>query len=65
MPDFVRERIKEGQRFITDDQGFVTTIFCDISDFDHIIMTYNGEELINFLDNVYNIFDQLCEQHGL
>jgi len=37
MPEFVRERINQGQRFIADDQGEVTIIFCDIHEFDKIV----------------------------
>jgi hypothetical protein len=26
---------------------------------------FTGRELCEWLDNIYNAFDQLCEQHGL
>lgn len=61
MPAFVRERIRQGQRFIADDQGEVSIIFCDIYDFDNIVQMFTGRELIEWLDNIYNAFDQLCE----
>ena len=65
MPDFVRERIRQGQRFIADDQGEVSVIFCDIADFDTIVQMFSGKELCEWLDNIYLSFDQLCEKHGL
>lgn len=65
MPAFVRERIRQGMRFIADDQGEVSIIFIDIADFDTIVQMFTGRELCEWLDNIYNAFDQLCEQHGL
>ena len=65
MPSFVRIRIQEGARFLADEQGSVTMIFCDISDFDTIVKEYQNTEMVGLLDYVYNAFDQLCEQRGL
>jgi len=65
MPAFVRERIRQGQRFIADDQGEVSVLFCDIGDFDNIVQMFSGKELCEWLDNIYLSFDQLCEKHGL
>lgn len=57
MPDFVRERIRQGQRYIADEQGEVTIIFCDISEFDGIVQMFTGKELIQWLDKIYNALD--------
>jgi len=65
MPAFVCERIRQGQRFIADDQAEVSIIFCDIADFDNIVQMFSGKELCEWLDNIYLSFDQLCEKHGL
>jgi len=40
LPAFVRNRVKEGDREIAEDQGIVSIIFCDIVDFDSICMRY-------------------------
>ena len=61
MPDFVRERIRQGDKQIADDEGEVTIIFCDIYDFDMIVDMYTGKELCELLDHIYNALDQLCE----
>ena len=40
LPAFVRNRVKEGDREIAEDQGIVSVIFCDIVDFDSICTRY-------------------------
>ncbi|CDW78012.1 adenylate and guanylate cyclase catalytic domain containing protein [Stylonychia lemnae] len=65
MPAFVRERIRQGQRYIADDQVDVTICFCDISEFDDIVSKLTARELCEWLDHIYNAFDQLCERNGL
>lgn len=61
MPSFVRQRIQEGARFLADEQGSVTIIFCDICDFDTIVKEYQNTEMVGLLDYVFNALDQLCE----
>jgi len=65
LPDFVRERIRSGQRFISEDQGIVTIIFVDMMDFDDIVSMHQPGELIDFLDKMYNAYDQMCNIHTL
>jgi len=65
LPDFVRERIRTGHRFIAEDQGVVTIIFIDMVDFDDIVSMHQPGELIEFLDKMYNAFDQMCNLHSL
>ena len=43
----------------------MTIIFIDINEFDNIVSTYSGKELIDLLDKLYNAFDRLCETYGL
>ena len=43
----------------------MTIVFADIEGFDNLTRLYSGRDLIELLDQVYNAFDQLCEQHGL
>ena len=65
LPKFVRTRVKEGIRYIAEDQGEVTIVFCDICDFDKICKDYNPQELTSFLDKLYSSFDDLCENLGV
>ena len=65
LPPFVRARVEQGVRYIADDQGEVTIIFCDICDFDTICKEYPPQELTVFLDSVFSSFDALCENLGV
>lgn len=65
LPEFVRERIRNGLTFIAEDQGIVTIIFIDIYGFDDVVKLYQPGELIEFLDKMYNAFDQMCNIHNL
>ncbi|CAG9325761.1 unnamed protein product [Blepharisma stoltei] len=65
LPEFVRKRVKDGARYIADDQGIATVLFCDIHNFEDIVEAYPLHELIAFLDNVYRQFDNLCELVGV
>ena len=57
MPSLVRDRIRSGQKNFSNEEGEVTIIFIDIGDFDELVRTYSGNELLQFLDDVYNAFD--------
>ncbi|OMJ91440.1 hypothetical protein SteCoe_6020 [Stentor coeruleus] len=65
LPAFVKKRVKDGIRYIAEDQGTVTVIFCDIVDFDSICAEYLPVELMSFLDSVFQKFDQLCLAIGV
>lgn len=65
LPAFVKERVKEGARYIAEDQGTVTVVFCDIYDFDRICAEYSPSELTELLDEFFRKLDQLCDIHGV
>ena len=65
FPEFVRARVKEGTRYIAENQGELTIIFCDICDFEKICGEYLPNELTNFLDQLFRIFDGLCDSTGI
>jgi phospholipid-translocating P-type ATPase (flippase) len=65
LPAFVKERVKDGARYIAEDQGTVTIVFCDIYDFDRICAEYSPSELTDFLDDMFRKFDLLCDVHGV
>lgn len=65
VPSLVRDKIRAGKKNFSEDEGVVTTIFIDIHAFDSIVEQYKGQELLALLDQVYNAFDQLCDQFGL
>ncbi|OMJ85620.1 hypothetical protein SteCoe_13034 [Stentor coeruleus] len=65
LPEFVKKRVKEGVRYIAEDKGTVSVIFCDMYDFDKIINLYTPQELTNFLDDIFGRIDLICENFGV
>ena len=65
LPKFVKNRVKQGVRYIAEEQGIVTIMFCDIYGFDKITASHTPKELTDLLDGFFAICDQLCEQHGV
>jgi class 3 adenylate cyclase len=65
VPSLVRDKISSGQKNFSNEEGEVTIVFIDISEFDNLVRTYSGNDLLQFLDDVYNAFDQLCDKFGL
>ena len=61
VPSMVRDRIRSGKKNFAEEEGEVTIIFIDIYQFDAIVKIYTGQELLTFLDQVFNGFDQLCD----
>ncbi|CAD8065619.1 unnamed protein product [Paramecium sonneborni] len=64
MPRFIQERMNKGQIQISQDQGNVSVLFCDIYQFDKVIKDQQ-EKIIEFLDTIYRAFDQLCQNYDL
>ncbi|CAD8078293.1 unnamed protein product [Paramecium primaurelia] len=65
LPKFVRHRLNEtGQYNIHQNQGNVAIVFCDICNFDQIIME-EQENIIPFLDDLFRTFDKYCEICGV
>lgn len=65
LPEFVISRVKDGVRYISEDQGIVSVLFCNICDFEEIISDLAPHELTGFLDELFSKFDQLCEMVGV
>ena len=64
LPEFVINRVKEGVRYISEDLGVVSVLFCNICDFEELISDLAPHELTGFLDELFGKFDQLCEMVG-
>lgn len=61
VPELVRERFRSGKKNFSDNEGEVTIVFIDIHQFDAIVNSYSGNELVSLLDTAYNAFDQICD----
>jgi hypothetical protein len=65
VPSLVRDKIRQGKKNISEEEGEVTIIFIEIDQFEVLLKNYSPQELLNQLDQVYNAFDQFCDQFGL
>ena len=65
LPQFVRKRVKDGIRYIAEDKGTVSVIFCDIHNFERIIDLYSPSELTDLLNLTFDRIDRICESFGV
>ena len=65
LPEFVIDRVKAGVRYIAEDRGEVTVIFCDICDFETLCSDYSPKEFSSLLDSIFSVFDALCEDFAV
>lgn len=65
VPSLVRDKMRQGTKNFAEIESEVTVICFDIHAFDEIVKSYTTKDLLTLLDQVYNVFDQLCDQYGL
>ena len=65
LPEIVRDRVKDGQRFIADVQPNVHIVFCEICRFDQMVKDYEAVEVTAMLNTIYEKFDEICEVCGV
>ena len=65
LPEAVANRLKLGQATIADSFSEVTVLFADIVDFTSLSARISAEQLVQMLNEVFSVFDQLAEKHGL
>ena len=46
VPSLVRDRIRSGQKNFSNEEGEVTIVFIDIHDFDNLVQSYSGIDLL-------------------
>mmetsp|Transcript_34495 Transcript_34495/g.31182 ORF Transcript_34495/g.31182 Transcript_34495/m.31182 type:complete len:241 (-) Transcript_34495:1095-1817(-) len=64
VPNFVKNLLNRGIKYLAEDQGEVAILFCDICDFDDL-MAEKGEGIVEILDKTWRQFDKFCTDHGL
>lgn len=57
--------MKQGTKNFAEVENEITIVFFDIDGFDKIVKMNSTKELLTLLDQIYNVFDQLCDQYGL
>jgi class 3 adenylate cyclase len=65
LPAPIAARLKHQQGIIAEQFDDVTVLFADIVDFTTLAARITPTELVGVLNQIFSLFDQLAEQHGL
>ncbi|MEM7066072.1 MAG: adenylate/guanylate cyclase domain-containing protein [Cyanobacteria bacterium P01_B01_bin.77] len=65
LPVAIAERLKENEQAIADGFEEVSVLFCDIVGFTGLSSQISPTELVDFLNQIFSVFDQLCDHHQL
>jgi class 3 adenylate cyclase/HAMP domain-containing protein len=65
LPAPIAERLKRNERVIVDSFDQVTVLFADIVGFTALSSRTTPEALVTMLDELFSLFDDLAEVHGL
>jgi len=65
LPASIAQRLKADRQIIADSFAEATVLFADIVGFTGICARLSPEELIDWLNGIFSLFDQLAAQHGL
>jgi class 3 adenylate cyclase len=65
LPEPIADRLRRGERLIADRFDDVTLLFADIVGFTELSSTMQPDELVAVLNEVFSVFDDLVEEHGL
>ena len=65
LPEPIADRLRRGERLIADRFDDVTLLFADIVGFTELSSSMRADELVGVLNDVFTVFDDLVEEHGL
>lgn len=65
LPKPIADRLKQGQHTIADSFTEVTVLFADLVNFTQLSASLTPTELVELLNQIFSVFDQLTEKHGL
>lgn len=65
LPEPIADRLRRGERLIADRFDDVTLLFADIVGFTELSSSMRPDELVAILNEVFTVFDDLVEEHGL
>ena len=65
LPKPIAEQLKQGEKIIADSFPEVTVLFSDFVDFTKLSARLTPSDLVRRLNDVFSVFDALCEQHRL
>ena len=65
LPVNIADRLKNNEKIIADKYPNVSVLFADIVNFTNFSQRLSAEEIVNLLDEIFSIFDNLVEKHGV
>lgn len=65
LPEAIAERLKHEHQIIAEDFAEVSVLFADIVGFTQLSSSMPPITLLNLLNQIFSIFDELCEHHQL
>lgn len=65
LPKPIATRLKRGESVIADSYPDVSVLFVDLKNFTVLSSKLSPEELVHFLNDMFVLFDALCDKHGL
>jgi len=65
LPEPIAERLKHEHQIIAEDFAEVSVLFADIVGFTQLSSSMPPITLLNLLNQIFSIFDELCEHHQL
>lgn len=65
LPSPIAHRLKRAESNIADSFASVTVLFADLVNFTELSALIPPTELVYLLNNIFSVFDQLSEKHGL
>lgn len=65
LPYRIAQRLKSGSRIVPESLERVSVLFADLVDFTAASTEMNPDQLVTLLNEVFSMFDQLAEFHGL
>ena len=64
VPSFVKESLIQGVQSLSEDQGDVSILFCDICNFDKVLK-HVQQGVIHILDDLFRMFDTFCLENDV
>lgn len=61
----MRSKIQEGKKGFSEAQGEVTVCIIKLCDYEKLCQKYNGKDLLDLLEKVYDGLDNFCEQFAV
>lgn len=65
LPESIAERLKSGEKTIAESFDDVSVMFVDLVGFTPLSMTTPPAQLITMLNQLFSIFDDIADKHGL